>query len=132
MQSLDDCNYQCSELVSVLYEDSSQNTHEAIANLEEISAKTATLLFENQPASGAAISFRANGHDLYGVIESTDRDPILGWFAKIRLHRLSRWSARMFVPEHFLALCASASVPPVTIEIPAATKVFTRNRNSGY
>jgi hypothetical protein len=118
----------CSELVSVLYEDSSRQTHSTIANLEEISPDTAALLSEHRLAVGAAISVTLKDMDLYGITESNEYDPILGWFTTIRLDRSSRWSGRRFVPEHFLALCSLAATdrPEVSQTIPS--KVFTRTK----
>ena len=103
-----ECRYLCSQLVTVLYEDHSWKTHHATANLEEISYTTATLLSENNVESGLPISFHAKGQDLYGVVESSELDATLGWFITIKLDPFSRWHGRLFVPEHFLALCASA------------------------
>lgn len=121
--SLDQNRYQCSELVKVLYEDRFGRTREAIANLEEISSKSATLLFDDPLDRGLPISFSVKGHDMYGLIESSAADPTLGWFVRIRLNQFSRWCGRMFVPEHFLALCASARMEP---EMIGPSKVFTR------
>jgi len=101
------CRYLCSELVSVLYEDHAGHTHQAVANLEEISSTEAILLTEEQPPSGLPISFCAKQHDLYGVVESSELHPELGWFVKVKLAGSSRWHGRMFVPEHFIALCQS-------------------------
>ena len=106
----------CSQLVRVLYEDDARNTHRAVANLEEISASTATLLSEEKLESGRPISFCVKDHDLYGVVESTFLHPVLGWFSKIRFDRSSRWHGRLFVPEHLFALCASAMLD-VTTEV---------------
>jgi hypothetical protein len=106
---IDRCRYLCSELVHVLYEDHTGNTHQAVANLEEISSAEAILLVEEKPPSGLPISFSAKNHDLYGVVESSHLHPILGWFIKVKLDRSSRWHGRMFVPEHFIALCRSTS-----------------------
>jgi hypothetical protein len=100
-----ECRYLCSELVSVLYEDDSSNIHQAMANLEEIASAEAILLMEQRLKPGQPISFRAKGHDLNGVVGSSDFDPDLGWFIKVELDFTSRWHGRMFVPEHFLALC---------------------------
>ncbi|HEY6392275.1 MAG TPA: hypothetical protein VIX89_13400 [Bryobacteraceae bacterium] len=106
MPHLDDNpRYLCSELVSVLYEDRQGNVHQTTANLEDISAGSAELLlFDNILQPGAAISFCSKDHDSYGVVQSCEQDPVLGWFARIRLDRSSRWSGRKFIPEHFLPL----------------------------
>src|SRR5690349_2053874 len=116
--STNERQYLCSELVSVLYEDASRQTHQAVANLEEISSSTATLLSEEKLESGRPISFCIKDHDLYGIVESSIFDPILGWFSKIKLDRLSRWHGRLFVPEHLFALCASTMLD-VTTEVTA-------------
>jgi len=79
-----------------------------MANLEEISSTGATILLDERLEPGLPVSFWAKGHDLHGIVESSDLDPDLGWFVKIVLDSTSRWSGRMFVPEHFIALCASA------------------------
>ena len=110
-------NYLCSELVSVLYEDKMNHTRSTVANLERISATSATLLTDEPLEPGDAISFAAKGFDLYGRVESVDADQTLGYFTKIELDRNSRWHGRMFVPEHFLALCVSTR-PNHSAELP--------------
>lgn len=109
----DELNYLCSELVNVLYEDGLNHTRSTVANLERISSNSATLLAEERLEPGRPISFAVKGFDLYGRIESVEVDQTLGCFTKIHLHRNSRWHGRMFVPEHFLALCVAdkASYP---------------------
>ena len=119
----------CSELVRVLYEDGSRQTHSAIANLEEISADTAALLSDDPPAVGAAISFTLKEIDLYGVVESVEHDPILGWFTTLRFDRSSRWNEHRFVPEHFLALCSLGATSPASASQTFPSKVFTRTKH---
>jgi hypothetical protein len=99
--------YLCSELVSVLYEDSLGGVNRAVANMEEISPSEVTLLTDERLESGIPVSFRAKGHQLHGIVESSELDSELGWFVKVSLDAGSRWQARMFVPEHFFSLCAS-------------------------
>jgi len=115
--------------VSVLYEDGSRQTHSTIANLEEISRDTAALLTEDRLASGTAISLTLKESDLYGVVESNEYDPILGWFATIRFDRSSRWSGRRFVPEHFLALCSLAATDRPCGSQRKPSKVSTRTKH---
>ena len=99
----DDPRYLCSELVNVLYEDRQRKVHQTTANLEDISSSSAELLlFDDILQPGLPISFCSKDHDLYGVVQSCEQDPILGWFARIRLDKSSRWSGRKFIPEHFL------------------------------
>ena len=106
MPSQSDPQNLCSELVSVLYEDRSRSTRSMIANLEKISSDYAVLVSDERLQAGSAITFDAQGHDLYGTVESIEVDEMLGCFAKVKLDAASRWNGRMFVPEHFLALCA--------------------------
>ncbi len=107
-----DQTYQCSELVKVLYEDHFGQTRETIANLEEISPKAVTLLCDDPLGPGLPLSISVKNHALYGFIQSSVLDPILGWFVTVNLDKCSRWCGRWFVPEHFLALCASARTDP--------------------
>jgi hypothetical protein len=121
--------YLCSELVNVLYEDSSRQTQSTIANLEEISPETAAVLSEQPLAVGTSISLTLKSNDLYGVAESVEYDPLLGWFTTIRLDRSSRWSGRQFVPEHFLALCSMGTATQPGDPKTAPSKVFTRTKH---
>jgi len=66
---------------------------------------------EERLEPGLPVSFQARGHDLQGVVESSDFDQHLGWFVQIELDSNSPWSALMFVPEHFLALFEPAFSP---------------------
>lgn len=119
MQHLDDdpC-YLCSELVSVLYEDRQRKVRQTTANLEDISSGSAELLlFDDVLQPGLPISFCAKDHDLYGVVQSCEQDPILGWFARIRLDKSSRWSGRKFIPQHFLPI-RSTSEPEIPELVP--------------
>lgn len=115
----------CSELVRVLYEDHSRRTRAMIANLEQISLNYAVLLSDDCPQHGDPIMFDAQGHDFYGTVESIEPDETLGWFTKIKLDARSRWHGRLFVPEHFLALCELRQ--PVELDAPVASspKAFT-------
>jgi hypothetical protein len=99
-----ECHYLCSELVTVMYEDHFHGIHEAVANIEEISTTEATLLVEESLEPGLPVSFQARGHNLQGVVESSEFDPDLGWFLQIEFDSTSPWSSLMFVPEHFLAV----------------------------
>ena len=105
-----ECRYLCSELISVHYEDRFGGTNQAVVNLEEISSTAATILADKKLEPGRPISLRAKQHRLHGIVESSDFDATLGWFVKIALDSDSRWHGRLFVPEHFIALCASTSL----------------------
>ena len=124
MQHLNDTDnprYLCSELVNVLYEDRDKNVHQTTANLEDISAGSAELLlFDNILQPGVEISFCAKDNDLYGVVESCEQDPVLGWFARIRLDKSSQWSGRKFIPQHFLPMHSTPE--PETQELISARK----------
>src|SRR5258708_2264046 len=105
MLHLDDTpRYLCSELVSILYEDSARMVHQTTANLEDISAGSAELLlFDDILQPGSAISFCSKDHDLYGVVQSCEQDPILGWFARIRLDKRSEeHTSELQSPDHLV------------------------------
>lgn len=127
LDQIENPRYLCSELVSILYEDRFGATRHLTGNLEMISSSKATVLAGRKLERGRPVTFCAKGRDLYGVVTSTSRDAVLGWFVEIELDRSSRWSGRLFVPEHFLALCVSAS----GLESTASSKVFTRRKASG-
>jgi hypothetical protein len=60
--------------------------------------------------------------------------PLLGWFVEVALDADSRWNGRMFVPEHFFALCASTfmhAAEAVTERAADAGKVQILCRFSG-
>lgn len=97
----------CSELVAVLYEDRSRQTRQTHGNLEEISSTSALLCMEESLQRGRAVSFRVKNHDLYGVVESCVKDPILGYFVRVALDKSSQWSEKWFTPEHLLSLWKS-------------------------
>ena len=108
--------YLCSELIPILYEDPSGKTSRLTANLEEIAAHSATVLAERELEAGCPVAMSIKDNDLYGHVESCAHDQILGWFAKVRLHKDSRWSGQRFLPEHFLAV----SIPePAEVETPS-------------
>jgi hypothetical protein len=96
--------YLCSELIPVLYEDTTGATRRLIGNLEEISGGSALLLTEQEIERGCPVAMAIKGNDLYGHVESSSHDEILGWFVKIHLDKDSRWSGQRFLPEHFLAI----------------------------
>jgi len=97
-------SFHCSELVKVLYEDKSWNTRSTTANLEQISAGSATLLAGEHPPVWRPIAFSLKGHDLYGIVESLDVDPVLGCFIRVKLDAKHRWRKELVVPDHFLDL----------------------------
>src|SRR5450755_4710198 len=59
--STNECLYQCSELVSVLYERNPGVIDQVVANLEAVSSGSATLLCEEKIQSRTPISFCAKG-----------------------------------------------------------------------
>ena len=96
--------YLCSEIVNVLYEDDIQNTRQAVANVEEISSRSLTLLCDEHLKPGRPVAICLQGHDLYGLIASANYDRRLGWFAVVILESCCRWSPQWFFPEHSLRL----------------------------
>jgi hypothetical protein len=100
------CQYLCSELVTVTYEDQPGEIRQAAANLEEISSTFAVVLLEERPGLGSPISLDVKGRELFGVITSSLYDAALGWFATVTLDAGSLWHREWFSPEHLFAMCA--------------------------
>jgi hypothetical protein len=100
------CQYLCSELVTVTYEEQPGEIRQTIANLEEISENCAVVLLEEKPSLGACISLASKGRDLFGVIRARLYDATLGWFVIIALDAASLWHREWFSPRHLLAMCA--------------------------
>jgi hypothetical protein len=99
------CQFLCSELITVTYEDQPGEIRQTIANLEEISTDSAVVLLEEKPNVGASISLSVKGRDLFGVIKGSLYDAALGWFAIVALDTASLWSRNWFSPKHLFAMC---------------------------
>jgi hypothetical protein len=119
---LHSCQYLCSELVTVTYEDRPGQIRQTVANLEEISAQSALVLFEEEPILGAPISLTpqdslsAKGRDLFGVIRGRLHDAALGWYAIVAFD--GAWSRDWFSPKHLLAICDCSSKGWSCSEVP--------------
>jgi hypothetical protein len=113
------CFYLCSELVTLTYEEHPGQLQQAIANLEEISMTSATVLLREKPRVGSPICMTSNGHDIFGVVLSRNYDSRLGWFITVLLDADSTWRPEWFSPQYLLAVC------PCAVERPAVSKVFT-------
>jgi hypothetical protein len=100
------CQYLCSELVTVTYEEQPGDLRQTVANLEEISTTSAVVLFEEKPSLGAPISLAIKGCDLFGVITSSVYDATLGWFVTVTLDAASLWHHEWLSPKHLLTVCA--------------------------
>jgi hypothetical protein len=108
MRQTDD-RYLCSEIVKVFYEDDFQNTRQSVANLEEISSRSVTLLCDQELKAGRPVSICLKDHDLYGTVASATYERHLGWFAVVQLEPSSEWSPHWFLPEHSFRVGAVAS-----------------------
>jgi hypothetical protein len=100
------CQYLCSELVTVTYEEQPGEIRQATANLEEISTTCAVVLLEEKPRLGSSISLSVKDRDLFGVITSSLYDATLGWFVTVTLDAASLWRREWLSPKHLLAMCA--------------------------
>lgn len=112
------CRYLCSELVTVIYEENPGELYQTIANLEEISMTSATILLDEQPRLGSPISVTDKGHDLFGRVLSRSYDSTLGWFVTVSLDANSVWRKKWFSPQHLLAVCPCAAEQPVWSKVP--------------
>ena len=99
------CQYLCSELITVTYEEQPGEIRQTIANLEEISTTSAVVLLEEKPKLGVSISLAIKGRDLFGVIGARLHDAALGWFAIVALDAGSLWNRDWFSPKHLLEIC---------------------------
>jgi hypothetical protein len=100
-----DCQFLCSELVTVMYEECPGELQQMVANLEEISVSSAIVLLEERPRLGSPIALEIKGRDLYGVITSSVYDRTLGWFVTITLDPGSSWHKDSMAPKHLLDVC---------------------------
>ena len=99
------CQYLCSELVTVTYEEQPGEIRQTVANLEEISYDCAVVLMEDEPPVGSSISFAVKDRDLFGIIKACLYDAALGWYAIVGLDAASRWHRDWFSPKHLLEIC---------------------------
>jgi len=99
------CQYLCSELVTVTYEEQPGEIRQTTANLEEISSTSAVVLLEEKPRLGSSISLSVKDRDLFGVIKGSLYDAALGWFAIVALDAASLWHRDWFAPKHLLEIC---------------------------
>jgi hypothetical protein len=99
------CQFLCSELVTVTYEEQPGEIRQMTANLEEISATSAVVLLEEKPSLGSTISLSIKGRDLFGVIKGSLYDATLGWFVIVALDAASLWNRDWFAPKHLLEIC---------------------------
>jgi hypothetical protein len=98
------CEYLCSELITVTYEDQPGEIFQTMANLEEISAESAIVLLEQQPSIGSSISLSIQGRDLFGVIQGSLEDEALGWYVTVAFDAASLWNPRWLKPKHLVAI----------------------------
>jgi hypothetical protein len=98
--------YLCSELVTVTYEDCPGQLRQTTANLEEISPTNVTVLLDEKPRLGSAISLTVKGRDLFGLVTSRRHDTTQGCMVNITLDADSTWPREWFSSQRLLALCS--------------------------
>jgi len=92
----------------VTYQERPGEIRQTTANLEEISTNCALVLLEKKPKLGCAIRLQIPGRDLFGVIQSSEPDMILGWFVEVALDAGSLWRPEWFSPQHLIDIGASS------------------------
>ena len=102
--------YLCSQLVTIEYLDALGQNLSLTGNLEEISPARLLVLSESNIPLGSSVVVQCQGHRLSGRIQKADRHDQLGWFWDIRLQGNSRWSEKLFLPEHLFKIPIRASV----------------------
>src|SRR5579859_3572372 len=96
------CQYLCSELVTVTYEEQPGRIRQGIANLEEISDRAAVVLLDDELSLGAPISLAIKDRDLYGTVVSRLFDALLGWYVTIQFDAASLWNRFLMAPRNLL------------------------------
>ncbi len=119
------CQFLCSELVTVTYEEQPGEIRQATANLEEISTASAVVLLEEKPSLGSSISLSIKDRDLFGVIKACLHDATLGWFVIVALDAASQWNRDWFAPKHLLDICGCS--PERATQTRALTLEKTKN-----
>jgi len=120
------CQFLCSELVTVTYEEQPGEVHQVTANLEEISTCSAVVLMEDEPKLGVSISVSLKGRDLFGVIRARIHDTALGWFAVVALDAGSLWNRDWLSPKHLLHVCGCS----LKGAMPAKVRASENTRNT--
>jgi hypothetical protein len=100
------CEYLCSDLVTVTYEDGDGQLCQATANLEAISAARLAILLDEKPRLGSVIFLTINDRDVFGQVMSTVHDSLLGWLVNIALAPDSTWTREWFSPKHLVPVCS--------------------------
>jgi hypothetical protein len=123
------CQYLCSELVQVTYEERPGQFCQTAANLEEISTTGVTVLLDEKPPLGSAISLAVKDRDVIGSVNSMVHDAILGWFVNITLDVDPIWGQEWFSPQRVLAICPcfSEEVTPAEARALEETKITEEN-----
>jgi hypothetical protein len=123
------CQYLCSELVTVTYEEEPGKICQTVANLEEISATGAVVLLEEQPSVGATISLSIQGRDVFGVIKGRLHDAVLGWYAMLAFDATSVWNHQWTKPKHLLAICDCSPIRGIATKVPTLERTSIAEEN---
>ena len=93
----------CADLVEVRWKDREGKTQKAQAILEDISAAGACLQVEAPIPLGTEVSWRSPKKEFHGDVRyCTYRE--IGYFVGVQLHPASRWSKKIYRPQHLLDL----------------------------
>ena len=101
----------CSELVELYVGPFSEDREAITANLEEISEGNLELNSEQAVEPGSRVEVHCQFHVFKGVVETVVADALLGHFLRIRLDPESRWSEKLFTPQHLFALWKQVEAP---------------------
>ena len=91
----------CAELVQVHWKDDSGRTKRVAGNLEDISVSGVCVQLEHPVPKGARLRIVVRHKVMHGRIAWCVRTAT-GYYAGVRLNADSRWSRRVFLPQHFL------------------------------
>ena len=96
--------YMCSQMVSVVTRKLDGGASAMSGNLEEIGEDSALVLSDQPVNPGTPVEIRWKSGKLKGMAELCFTDPTLGYYVEVALEAGSRWSKRLFQPDHLLNL----------------------------
>lgn len=91
----------CADLVELQWKDTRGKKFRVIANLEDISVSGACLQVDTEVPLGTSIRMTCPKGELFGIVRYCNFQEI-GYYLGIEFDANSRWSQRVYKPEHLL------------------------------
>lgn len=90
----------CADLVEVRWLDSTGEPRSEIANIEGISANSASLVLDMGLPPGTAVHLHTPRGEFDAMIRDCRHEPDFGFALRVELRSKSRWSGQGFRPRH--------------------------------